>query len=223
MSAVASGYVGILSFDLHFPGEHSLKGKRKHLLTLKSHLQQRAGASVAEVDHHDVWQRARLTVTLVDREARELDERLDRCERLVYASGADVGPFKRVRRVNELLRQILSEALAEMTDPGLGFVTITSVDTTRDFEHATVYVSVLGNELKRERSLRALERAKARLQARVGREVTLRRTPRLRFAYDETFDKGRRIEQLLAEHEPMPDPAPEGPEGEPGDEPEAPA
>ena len=105
---------------------------------------------------------------------------------------------ERVRRVNELMRQILSEALTEMTDPGLGFVTITSVDTTRDFEHATVYVSVLGTELKRERSLRALERAKPRLQAQVGREVTLRRTPRLRFAYDETFDKGRRIEQLLA-------------------------
>jgi uncharacterized protein YlxP (DUF503 family) len=96
MSAVASGYVGILSFELHFPGEHSLKGKRKHLLTLKSHLQQRAGASVAEVDHHDVWQRARLTVTLVDREAAGLDERLDRCERLVYASGAEVGPFTRI-------------------------------------------------------------------------------------------------------------------------------
>jgi hypothetical protein len=44
--------------------------------------------------------------------------------------------------------------------------------------------------------------------------VTLRRTPRLRFAYDETFDKGRRIEQLLAEHEPMPEPAAE-PESEP--------
>ena len=96
MSAVASGYVGILSFDLLFPGEHSLKGKRKHLLTLKSHLQQRAGASVAEVDHHDVWQRARLTVTLVDREAGALEERLDRCERLAYASGAEVGPFTRL-------------------------------------------------------------------------------------------------------------------------------
>jgi ribosome-binding factor A len=122
---------------------------------------------------------------------------------------------ERVRRVNELMRQILSEALVEMTDPGLGFVTITSVDTTRDFEHATVYVSVLGNELKRERSLRALERAKARLQAQVGREVTLRRTPRLRFVYDETFDKGRRIEQLLAEHEPMPDYIPD-PDADPG-------
>jgi uncharacterized protein len=96
MSAVASGYVGILTFELHFPGERSLKGKRKHLLALKSHLQQRAGASVAEVDHHDVWQRARLTVTLVDREAGALDERLDRCERLAYASGAEVGPFTRL-------------------------------------------------------------------------------------------------------------------------------
>src|SRR3954453_22233355 len=96
MSAVASGYVGILSFDLHFPGERSLKGKRKHLLTLKSHLQQRVGASVAEVDHHDVCQRARLTVPLVVAEAAGRDDRLDRCERLVYASGADIGPFPRI-------------------------------------------------------------------------------------------------------------------------------
>ena len=81
MSAVASGYVGILSFDLHFPGEHSLKGKRKHLLTLKSHLQQRAGASVAEVDHHDVWQRARITVACVAREHHEVERLLDEAER----------------------------------------------------------------------------------------------------------------------------------------------
>jgi len=81
MSAVASGYVGILSFDLLFPGEHSLKGKRKHLLTLKSHLQQRAGASVAEVDHHEVWQRSRLTVACVAREYREAERLLAEAER----------------------------------------------------------------------------------------------------------------------------------------------
>jgi ribosome-binding factor A len=57
--------------------------------------------------------------------------------------------------------------------------------------------------------MKALERATGHLQARVGREVTLRRTPRLRFAYDESFDKGARIEQLLAEHEPMPDSIPD--------------
>jgi ribosome-binding factor A len=113
---------------------------------------------------------------------------------------------ERVRRVNELMRQILGEALGEVTDPGLGFVTVTKVDCSRDFEHATVYVSVLGNEKKRASSMQALERARGLLQARVGREVTLRRTPKLRFVYDETFDRGARIEQLLAEHEPMPEP-----------------
>jgi ribosome-binding factor A len=127
---------------------------------------------------------------------------------------------ERVRRVNELMRQIIGEALGEMTDPGLGFVTVTSVDVSRDFEHAIVYVSVLGNDVKRKRSMQALERATGHLQARVGREVTLRRTPRLRFAYDETFDRGRRIEQLLAEHEPMPDSIPDPDaeaEAEPGE------
>ena len=81
MSAVASGYVGILSFELRFPGERSLKGKRKHLLALKSHLQQRAGASVAEVDHHDVWQRARITVACAAREHSEAERLLDEAER----------------------------------------------------------------------------------------------------------------------------------------------
>jgi len=74
---------------------------------------------------------------------------------------------ERVRRVNELMRQILGEALGEMTDPGLGFVTVTSVDVSRDFEHAIVYVSVLGNDVKRKRSMQALERATGHLQARV--------------------------------------------------------
>ena len=96
MSAVASGYVGILSFDLHFPGEHSLKGKRKHLLTLKSHLQQRAGASVAEVDHHDVWQRTRLTVSCVAREHRELERLLDEAERWLRGQDWEVSRAERL-------------------------------------------------------------------------------------------------------------------------------
>ena len=53
---MAAGYVGILSAELHFPDNRSLKGKRKELLSLKAQLQRRFGASVAEVDHHDLWQ-----------------------------------------------------------------------------------------------------------------------------------------------------------------------
>jgi len=77
------GYVGILSVELHFPEAGSLKGKRKFVKSAKAQLQQRFGASVAEVDHHDLWQRARLTVACVARGHRELEELLDRAERFL--------------------------------------------------------------------------------------------------------------------------------------------
>jgi uncharacterized protein YlxP (DUF503 family) len=79
------GYVGILSFELHFPENHSLKGKRKDLLSVKAQLHRRFGASVAEVDHHDVWQRARLTLACVARGHSELVGLLDGAER--YLNG----------------------------------------------------------------------------------------------------------------------------------------
>jgi uncharacterized protein YlxP (DUF503 family) len=85
-----SGYVGILSVELHFPDNHSLKGKRKELQSLKAQLARRFGASVAEVDHHDVWQRARVTVACVARGQRELERLLDGAERYVYGRGYDV-------------------------------------------------------------------------------------------------------------------------------------
>jgi len=81
MQRVASGYVGILTVELHFPEAGSLKGKRKFVKSAKAQLQNRFGASVAEVDHHELWQRARLTVACVAREHRELDELLDGAER----------------------------------------------------------------------------------------------------------------------------------------------
>jgi uncharacterized protein len=78
---VRSGYVGILSVELYFPDNHSLKGKRKELLSAKAQLQRRFGASVAEVDHHEVWQRSRLTVACVAREYREAERLLAEAER----------------------------------------------------------------------------------------------------------------------------------------------
>jgi uncharacterized protein YlxP (DUF503 family) len=87
---VASGYVGILSFELWFPDNHSLKGKRKELLSVKAQLARRFGAAVAEVDHHDVWQRARLTLACVAREHRELLELLDGAERWLASQGYEL-------------------------------------------------------------------------------------------------------------------------------------
>jgi uncharacterized protein YlxP (DUF503 family) len=80
---VGSGYVGILSVDLHFPESGSLKGKRKYVKSAKAQLQNRFGASVAEVDHHELWQRARLTVSCVAREYREAEHLLDDAERFL--------------------------------------------------------------------------------------------------------------------------------------------
>ena len=72
-----AGYVGILSVDLHFPENDSLKGKRKYVKSAKAHLHERFGATVAEVEHHELWQRAGLTVACAAKEHRELEHLLD--------------------------------------------------------------------------------------------------------------------------------------------------
>ena len=76
-----TGYVGILTVELHFPDNGSLKGKRRHLKSVKAQLHERHGASVAEVDFHDLWQRSRLTVACVAHQHRELHQLLDAMER----------------------------------------------------------------------------------------------------------------------------------------------
>ena len=110
-----------------------------------------------------------------------------------------------MRRVNESLRQVLSEALLELKDPRIGFVTVTGVDTSPDLRHARVFVSVLGGERKRERSLVGLEAAHGVLQARVSRELRLKRTPQLAFQYDPSVEHGVRMSKLIDELAPEPD------------------
>lgn len=87
---MATGFVGILSVELRFPEAHSLKEKRMQLRSAKQQLARRVGASVAEVDHHDVWQRARLTLSCVAREAGEAERLLDEAERWLVANAYEV-------------------------------------------------------------------------------------------------------------------------------------
>jgi uncharacterized protein len=84
---VSSGYVGILCVELHFPEAGSLKAKRKYVKSAKAQLQNRFGASVAEVDHHDLWQRSRLTIACVARNHREVEALLADAER--YLNGQE--------------------------------------------------------------------------------------------------------------------------------------
>jgi len=92
---VPSGFVGILSAELHFPEAGSLKGKRKYVKAAKAQLQNRFGASVAEVDHHELWQRTRLTVACTGRAARDVEELLDGAERYLAGQEWELGQIQR--------------------------------------------------------------------------------------------------------------------------------
>jgi ribosome-binding factor A len=104
-----------------------------------------------------------------------------------------------MRRVDEAVKHVLSEAIPTLKDPRIGFVTVTAVETTSDLDHAKVWVSVFGSEAQRTRSLRALDGATGVLQARLGRELGLRRTPRLKFVYDRAVEHGVRMTRLIDE------------------------
>jgi ribosome-binding factor A len=105
----------------------------------------------------------------------------------------------RMRRVNEAVREVISEAVGELKDPRVGFVTVTGVKTSADLRQATVFVSVFGTERKREQTLAGLSAAHGVLQARVARELRLKRTPQLTFEYDPTVERGVRMTQLIDE------------------------
>jgi ribosome-binding factor A len=104
-----------------------------------------------------------------------------------------------MRRVNESLRQVLSEAVLELKDPRIGFVTVTGVETTSDLRQAVVFVSILGGEKKRAASLRGLEAAGGALQAQLARQIRMKRTPTLTFEYDPSVERGVRMTQLIDE------------------------
>jgi ribosome-binding factor A len=110
-----------------------------------------------------------------------------------------------MRKVDEGVRQVLSEAIPTLKDPRIGFVTVTAVETTTDLDHAKVWVSVYGSEKAREATLRALEGASGILQARIGRELRLRRTPRLTFVYDRSVEHGVAMTKLIDELAPHDD------------------
>src|SRR5512132_1313038 len=106
---------------------------------------------------------------------------------------------ERMRRVNEAIRETLPEAIGELKDPRIGFVTVTGVETSTDLRQAKVFVSVLGSELKRENTLEGLQSAHGVLQLRLATELRMKRTPLLTFEYDPTVAEGVRMSQLIDE------------------------
>ena len=107
---------------------------------------------------------------------------------------------ERMRRVNEVVREVIGDSIAsELEDPRIGFVTVTAVETSPDLRSARVYVSMLGGVSERETTLTALASAHGVLQAAIGRELRMKRTPTLSFHYDESLERGQRLSRLLDE------------------------
>jgi ribosome-binding factor A len=104
---------------------------------------------------------------------------------------------ERLRRVDEAIRQVLSDAVQDLKDPRVGFVTVTAVQTSPDLRHARVYASVLGDAQAREASLAGLRSAHGFLQRRVADELRLKHTPTLDFVYDETAERAQRLTELI--------------------------
>ncbi len=104
----------------------------------------------------------------------------------------------RVGRVSEQIKKELSQIIqTELKDPRIGFITVTGVETTSDLSQARVYLSVLGDDEKKEDTLKALESASGFLRSELGKRIKLRHTPELLFKFDNSIEYGSRIESLL--------------------------
>jgi ribosome-binding factor A len=107
-------------------------------------------------------------------------------------------PGARMRRINEVLREVVGAAISsDLSDPRIGFVTVTSVETSPDLRTARVYVSVLGDEDEREATLAALRSSHGVLQGAIARGARMKYTPKLTFHYDEGPERGVRLGKLL--------------------------
>ena len=173
--------------------------------------QSRADTGVPLIGEHFEWLAAKMT---------SLDHRagivivIDRAY-VARLRDRSIAAMEEMLRVEEALRAVVAEGVAQLMDPRIGLVTVTGVRVTSDLAEATVYVSVLGNERVQQSTLTGLTSARGVLQARINRELSLRRTPSLTFSYDETVERAvhmsKLIEDVTAELPEL--------EGPPGDEP----
>lgn len=104
----------------------------------------------------------------------------------------------RSNRVAEQMKKELGEIIArKLKDPRIGFVTVTDVEVTGDLQQATVYITVLGDNKKREETLKGLAKAKGFIRTEIGQRIRLRKTPELMFEFDLSSDYGNKIDTLL--------------------------
>lgn len=104
----------------------------------------------------------------------------------------------RANRVAEQIKKELGDILFnKIKDPRVGFVTVTDVEVTGDLQQAKVFISVLGDEDKKEETLLGLAKANGFIRSEIGQRIRLRKTPEISFAFDNAYEYGAHIESLL--------------------------
>ena len=201
--------IGLLTLDLHFPGARSLKDKRQALRSLETSIRNRFNVSMAEVEHQDLWQRARVAVVTVNTDHGHLESTLQRvtseaenAREILVARRAHGDPdmSRRTERLGEEIREEMARMIGgQLKDPRIGFVTVTRVEIGTDLRNARIYVGVLGSEADREKTLTGLRQAAGFMRRSLGQRLRLRHTPELTFNYDEGLEAHDRMARLLAE------------------------
>jgi len=104
----------------------------------------------------------------------------------------------RAHRVAEQMKKELGDILTKkIKDPRVGFVTVTDVEVTGDLQQAKIFISVLGDEKEKQATLLGLSKAKGYIRSEIGQRIRLRKTPELIFDFDESLERGNRIETIL--------------------------
>ena len=104
----------------------------------------------------------------------------------------------RTRRVAELIRRALADIIRDrLPDRGLGLLSITATEITRDLSRATVFISLLGEEEDQERATKILNEESSALRHELSRTLNLRHTPEIKFRYDLSIERGARLSRLI--------------------------
>ena len=104
----------------------------------------------------------------------------------------------RMRRVNEVIREVVGVTIGgELQDPRIGFVTVTAVDTSPDLRTAKVHVSVLGSEEEKAATMEGLKAAHGVIQRSLAGQLRMKRTPTLKFVYDDSIERADRLSRLM--------------------------
>ena len=104
----------------------------------------------------------------------------------------------RTRRVAELIRRALADIIRDqLPDHGLGLLSITATEVTRDLSRATVFISLLGEEEDQERATKILNEESSALRHELSRTLNLRHTPEIKFRYDLSIERGERLSRLI--------------------------